>query len=1273
MQKELKGVRRCDYHRLNRQLQKEKNNLTLDLESRISVSREERKRRQEYPFQYNYPKTLPITARRADIVQLIRENQVVILSGETGSGKTTQIPKMCLEAGRGVEGKIGCTQPRRIAALSVADRVAEELQDTSLVGTKIRFQDKDHNKSFLKVMTDGVLLAETQSDPWLNQYDTIIIDEAHERSLNIDFLLGILKNLIVKRKDLKLVITSATLDTEKFSKAFGNAPIIEVSGRTFPVEVRYLDDKREDDSLADLSWRAIDEILLESGRGDILVFLPTEQDIKEALEGQGNRRHNLNLLPLYARLPSQEQKKIFQSSTSRKVIFSTNIAETSLTIPGIRYVVDSGLARLARYSPGSGTFGLPVEAVSRSSADQRKGRCGRVEEGICIRLYSEEDYQGRSLYTQPEILRTNLAEVILRMLNLKVKDIQSFPFVDSPSSTGINDGFKTLEELGAVIKRKGQWALTELGRKMARIPADPRLSRMLLQSKQEGCSAEIAILMGALSIQDPREKAKEQGGKVQQNRAQFKDERSDFMSIYRIWKTWEAQKGSLMKRLKNFSKDYGLSFRRMKEWVDLVYQFRQIAEEQGCDVKPFQGNDEALYFAMHRSILCGFLSHVTRKTPGHSYEATRNRQAYVFPGSQLFNAQPAWLVSAEMVRTSKFYLRINAEIDPSWIIDLGTHLLKYRYLEPHWDEKRGSVIAREEVRIYNFILNRDRWVDYGPYNANEARDVFIQQGLIEGLRNNAPSFLRKNRQLLAELERMEHKLRRKDLVDPMALERFYHERIPLVSSLSELLLYIKKNGDKDLLIHREDLLAAEPNSKDLKALPDYYQSGDEKFKIRYRFTPGKEEDGPTLIVPKDKLHQWEPPMRNLLPGLQKEQITAYLKSLPKTIRKQLLPIAPHVEVVMDEMDHQEGESLEASLSRFLYKKWQIQVGASEFDREAVPAHIQMKYALVNNRGKVELQSHNPEDLLSKRNESGLQDALDRWSRKQAPIKGGWKELDFEVEQSFEYKGKEYRVYPSLKLEVDRVAPVLYADKNVAERGLRAACAYYIRKHFNKEASSLCQSFDLKEFQNDIIHFSDRDQWISRLVDLAFKELFYEPLRTAKEYEEILEERAGEWYPLLEKCFEHLHHILESYSQWRAYYRRANSQSKAKHQQDFLKMMAEEGEKPIENNFLLEVSIYDLKDYSRHWVYLKIRCEKGLLNLTQDKEREEKWQEFKIYIDKVEEELSPHSSFEKRNAIKEFNKLLQEYRYYLFAQEIKRKMKVSEKRLRESLLNINQMI
>ncbi|MBW1864448.1 MAG: ATP-dependent RNA helicase HrpA, partial [Deltaproteobacteria bacterium] len=780
------------------------------------------RRRERLPSTGKIP-SLPIWSKNNEIIQAIKNNPVVIVSGETGSGKTTQIPKFCIEAGRGIDGLIGCTQPRRIAAITVSNRIAEEIGESigQSVGYKIRFKDKTSAGTYIKIMTDGILLAEAQGDPYLNMYDTIIVDEAHERSLNIDFVLGILKTLLNKRKDLKLIITSATIDTLKFSKAFDDAPVIEVSGRTYPVETRYLPPNavkkgNGDPTHIDLAVDAVESLIREGSRGDILTFLPTEQDIRETCDMLiGRKLKRVQIMPLFARLSASEQQSVFKRSKNRKIIVATNIAETSITIPGIRYVVDTGLARISQYTPKSRITALPVVPISQSSADQRKGRCGRIENGVCIRLFSEEDYSLRPLYTKPEILRSNLADVILRMLFLKLGNIDQFPFIDPPHEKSIQDGFKLLLELGAIKRRKRQaqissqqhvsaavskgtpdtflpeYELTPIGRIMAKMPIDPRLSRIIIEADTRNCLREISIIASALSIQDPRERPLDKEAEADEAHGKFKDPQSDFLTLLNIWHAcWKLiQKDRPLQSLKKFCKAGFISFRRMREWQDIYNQLSSILKENMREWQDiynqlssilkenrFQLNKDRgpvsstpgepfkpRYIDIHKSILSGFLSNIARKKEKHYFKAARDREIMIFPGSGLFDKPGPWIVAAEMVETSRLFARSCANIDSDWLEELGAGQCRHTYLNARWSRKQGAVIADEQVSLYGLIIIPKRIVPYGRVNPAEASDLFIRQALIPGEIDPHFPFLTHNLKIEQVVQDMENRIRRRDI------------------------------------------------------------------------------------------------------------------------------------------------------------------------------------------------------------------------------------------------------------------------------------------------------------------------------------------------------------------------------------------------------------------------------------------------------------------------------------------------------------------------------
>ncbi len=741
------------------------------------------KRRQANLPKPHFNKNLPIFLKKDEIISSILKNRVVIIAGETGSGKTTQIPQFCLAAGRGINGIIGCTQPRRIAAIYVAKRIALELKTdlSKAVGYKIRFSDKTDKNSYIKIMTDGILLAELQKDSLLYQYDTIIVDEAHERSLNIDFTLGILKTLLKKRKDLKVIITSATIDTEKFSKAFDNAPVIEASGRTFPVETRYMPAVKEEDAdYVDMAVKAVNRIEMESRFGDILIFMPTEADIKETCARlQRNSTTNI-IMPLYARLAGASQKGVFERFDKRKIIAATNIAETSITIEGIKYVVDTGFARILKYNPATQISSLPIDRISKSSAEQRKGRCGRVENGICIRLYSEENYNSRPLYTLPEILRSNLADVILKMLFLRLGDIYKFPFIDAPDAKRIKDGFKLLSDLGAIKPAGKKYMLSEKGALMAKMPIDVRLAAILIESFQTQSEEEALIIVSALSGRDPRERPLEKTEQADAAHKKFTDADSDFVSYLNIWKRYseafesDRSKSQIKKTKAKFCRANFLSFKRMLEWEDIYFQITTMIKANKIKIKPedcktTNKKDKKFsdkYQAIHKALLSGFLSNIAVKKEKNIYKAAKDKEVMIFPGSALFNKAKEWVVSAEFVKTSAVFARINGNIDPQWLEEIFADKCKYSYYSPHWEKKRGEVIAYKKTILNGLVISEGKKVSYGKINPAEASEIFIRSALIEKDIEDNFEFLRHNKSLENNIIEMENRLRRKDIMAP---------------------------------------------------------------------------------------------------------------------------------------------------------------------------------------------------------------------------------------------------------------------------------------------------------------------------------------------------------------------------------------------------------------------------------------------------------------------------------------------------------------------------
>ena len=919
-----------------------------------------------------FPESLPVSQRKAEIQKLLSEHQVIVVAGETGSGKTTQLPKMCLELGFGNLGMIGHTQPRRIAARSVAARIAEELETElgGLVGYKVRFNDQISDDTQIKLMTDGILLAEIQSDRFLNQYSCLIIDEAHERSLNNDFILGYLKQLLPRRRDLKLIITSATIDVERFSKHFNNAPIIEVSGRTYPVEVRYRPVVEEDDQdqLQDI-LNAVDELQAE-GRGDILIFLNGEREIRdmaEALQKQ-NLKHT-EILPLFARLSAQEQNKIFHPSGLNRIVLATNVAETSLTVPGIKYVIDPGTARISRYSYRTKVQRLPIEPISQASANQRKGRCGRVSEGICIRLYSEEDFNSRPEFTDPEILRTNLASVILQMTALSLDDIEAFPFVDAPDKRHIQDGIKLLEELGAfeMVRTKAgeKRQLTAVGRQLAQLPVDPRLAKMLLTSVSQGALHEVMIIVAALSIQDPRERPQEKQQASDEKHRRFADKKSDFLAFLNLWRYLQEQQKELSKNQfrRQCQKDF-LNYLRIREWQDIYHQIRLTVREMGLPIN----SEKAEYQQIHTALLSGLLSHIgLKEAEKQQYLGARNAHFAIFPNSVLFKKQPKWVMAAELVETSKLWGRMVAEIEPEWIELLAEHLIKKSYSEPRWSKSRGAVIADEKVTLYGVPIVAARPVNYGAIDPTVSREIFIQSALVEGDWNTKHKFFKENQRLVREVEELEHKSRRRDiLVDDRTLFEFYDQRIGTeVVSQKHFDTWWKKAQQKDpelLNFERSFLINDDAEQVSKLDFPNFWHQGNLKLKLTYQFEPGTDADGVTVHIPLPLLNQVE--MTGFdwqIPGLREELVIALIKSLPKSYRRNFVPAPNYAQAFLSRAVPLEKPLLDTLIYE-LRRMTGVTVEAEHWNWEQIPSHLKMTFRVVDENGKKIAESMNLDEL-----------------------------------------------------------------------------------------------------------------------------------------------------------------------------------------------------------------------------------------------------------------------------------------------------------------------
>ncbi|EMK6904085.1 ATP-dependent RNA helicase HrpA [Vibrio cholerae] len=1020
--------------------------IALDIAQSMMVVEQ---RKQQMP-KIEYPALLPVSQKRDDIAQAIAHHQVVIVAGETGSGKTTQLPKICAELGRGKYGLIGHTQPRRLAARSVANRIAEEMETElgGFVGYKVRFTDQISDQTQIKLMTDGILLAEIQNDRFLNQYDTIIIDEAHERSLNIDFILGYLKQLLPRRPDLKVIITSATIDPERFSKHFSNAPIIEVSGRTYPVEVRYRPLAGDDDSESDRDqlegiFQAVDE-LCDEGLGDILIFMNGEREIRDTADALSKRNlRDTEIVPLYARLSAGEQNKIFQPHAGRRIVLATNVAETSLTVPGIKYVIDPGTARISRYSYRTKVQRLPIEPISQASANQRKGRCGRTEEGICIRLYSEEDFLSRPEFTDPEILRTNLASVILQMTALGLGDIEAFPFVEAPDKRNIQDGVRLLEELGAINDqiKDPKKRLTESGKQLARLPIDPRLARMVLEASKLGCLKEVMIIASALSIQDPRERPSDKQQSADDKHRRFNHEDSDFLTLVNLWHyIGQQQKALTSNQFRRQCKLDYLNYLRVREWQDVYTQLHQSTREMG-----FKLNDEpGSYHAVHSAILVGLLSHIGMKDQEkNEYHGARNARFNIFPASGLFKKQPKWVMSAELVETSKLWARVVAKIEPDWIEPLAKHLIKRSYSEPHWSKKNAAVMAYEKVMLYGIPIVPKRLVNYGTIDPVLSREIFIRSALVEGDWETKHAFFKQNRALLAEVEELEHKSRRRDiLVDDEELFQFYDQRVGTeVVSGRHFDAWWKTASRKtpDLLSFEKEMLFKGDASHitDLD-YPNFWHQGNLKLKLSYQFEPGENSDGVTVHIPLPILNQVEPHGFDWqIPGLRHELVVSLIKSLPKTLRKNFVPAPNYADAFLARVTPFEMPLLDA-MEKELRRMTGVTVLREDWKLDQLPAHLKITYRAVDHRNRKLNEScdlHELKESLKEKVQETLSQVADDDIEQRDLHTWSFGELPKVYQQK--RGGFEVRAYPALVDKKDSVEIKLFETEQEQLSAMRA--------------------------------------------------------------------------------------------------------------------------------------------------------------------------------------------------------------------------------------------
>ncbi|MCW8886151.1 MAG: ATP-dependent RNA helicase HrpA [Motiliproteus sp.] len=1237
-------------------------------------------KRQGAPLHIRYDDNLPIADKRQQILELIKKHQVVVLAGETGSGKTTQLPKLCLELGRGVFGVIGHTQPRRLAARAVASRIAEELSVElgSLVGYQVRFSDALSDQSRVKLMTDGILLAEIQHDPLLLRYDTLIIDEAHERSLNIDFLLGYLKRLLPKRPDLKLIITSATIDLERFARHF-DAPVIEVSGRTYPVELIYspLDEMTgEDEKDLDLQQaivRSISDIeQLERQRnlhyrGDVLVFLSGERDIRETADALRKQQfRDTEILPLYARLSQSEQNRIFHpNGRGRRIVLATNVAETSLTVPGIRYVVDPGFARISRYSYRSKVQRLPIEAISQASANQRKGRCGRVSEGICIRLFSEDDYNSRPGFTDAEILRTNLAAVILQMEGLKLGRVEDFPFIDPPDPRFIKDGIRLLQELGALNKGGG---LTAIGRQLSKLPVDPRIGRMIVEAKNNSCLSEVLVIASALSVQDPRERPLDKQQQSDEKHRQHQDPDSDFIGFLNLWNLYEEQRQSLSNsQLRSYCKKQFLAFMRMREWRDLHRQLHLACKDLG-----FKENSQpAGTDAIHKSLLAGLLGNIGLKQENREYLGARNRKFVIFPGSVLAKSKgnKKWIMAAELVETSRLFARVVAKIEPHWIEPLAKHLVNRNYSEPHWEKRAARVVAYEQQTLYGLAIVSKRKVHFGTIEPEQSQQIFVRSALVEGdYSTNAP-FFNHNRQLLKEVEALEDKSRRKDiLVDEEQLYEFYRQllieqrgdEVVNGASFEQWRKKLEQQDPKALFISKEQLMQHDAATITEEKYPDNFNWQGMEFRLSYHFEPGTENDGVTISVPAVALNrlphkrlQW------LVPGMLKDKCIALLKGLPKNLRKNFVPISDYVDAFMDRASSDDIELTEA-LALSLRKMTGVRIPEASWKEVVLDEHHLINYQILDVEGKTLLVGRDWQALsqrCSADSQTGVREKAHPIERNRIE-KWDFGELPFEVQ--VQQAGMKLELYSAVTYDGKDIAVRLFDNPLEAEIEHRQGVRQLLWLQIHQKIKVLRK--DLSGWNHIALMYSGigsenllwRD-FIAAIINRAFLS-GSEPPRNYQAFQRCLEQGRFKFHETAIELFDLLKQVLESY-------RRSSKRLSGKVSLDSVTILNDirtQLEGLLIKGFLEQTPPQWLTRYPIYLQGIECRLDKFARDINQQRIYSEQLGQLQNrYFMRMKQPVLEENT---QKCLIQYRWMLEEYRISLFAQNLGTVCTVSTKRL-----------
>jgi ATP-dependent helicase HrpA len=1240
-----------------------------------------------------FPENLPVSEKAPEIIGLLQENQVLIIAGDTGSGKTTQLPKMCLAAGFGRHGLIGHTQPRRLAAVSVADRIAEELAMPvgNGVGYQVRFNEKTSANTFLKLMTDGILLSEIQQDRFLNQYEVIIIDEAHERSLNIDFLLGYLKLLLPKRPDLKLIITSATIDLEKFSAHFNGAPIVSVSGRTFPVITEYkpLNESKKtgepaDELLLDALVNEVRSLFASPSQGtkggDVLVFLATEREIREAATAfRKAKLPNTEILPLYSRLRHSEQVKIFQPHLGRRIVLSTNVAETSITVPGIRYVVDTGYARMSRYSLQTKVQRLPIEAISRASANQRQGRCGRVAEGVCIRLYSETDFNSRPEFTDPEIKRTNLASVILRMRALRLGEVEQFPYLEAPEPKAINEGFKLLFELNALTPKR---ELTNSGTSMARLPIDPKYGRMLVVAKTLGCLKELLIIVSALSIQDPREVPLEGRQIALQRLAKFNHPDSDFLTLAKLWDDYEEiRQRSNQGQLRKYCKQNFLSYSRMREWREIHRQLLLSCQQMGWRLNQQPGD----YRVVHESIISGSLNQIATKSDNNQYLGNRNRRFKLLSSSVLSDRKVDWIVTGDLLETHQVFASMAAKIDPKWVEHQALHLVKREYFGPHWSKKRQQVMAYEKVHLYGLTLTEKSLIPFADIDPVAAREIFINEGLIGQQLHTKVEFYWKNIEFLAQLSREEEKIRRPDIVISEAeLLRFYDQALPaeLVSTrgLEAWLTEQTRLGKNDsqararvagLQLQLSDFIKDTELHSQFQQFPDNTQVNRNQLSLDYVFDPLSERDGATIEIPAPLLFQLtEADIDWAVPGIIREKCITLLKGLPKATRKRFIPVSGFVDQIVGSMSASDGTLLDALLLQIRNLK-QLTLTRADFESVELPKHLIVKIAVKDDSGKEIDFGHNLNELKRRAALSSNANAADlNQSHSDTALhpieQAGLTDWTFgELPYSLELGTELVLIrFPALVDCQTSVDIQLMADEGAAARSTRAGLARLLMlrsvQQKNAITKSLTRFMKSKSLQLAGTSLASIDDVVLAVYKEAF-DLDGVKVRDHDGFVRLLNEGKGRLIPVAEKLQTLLSKIVEQ----KLAIRRSLGSS-ALNGLDYVKSdIQNQLAQLLGENFLHVTDITWLNEFPRYLSAIESRLQKAPHMGARDAENTvlylKYWERF--------EQLRGNTELNDNLALKNLRWMLEEYRVSLFAQNLGTKISVSAKRIEQLMATI----